>query len=906
MDRKCRRLLRLSPLVVAFCVVAFAGSARAECPQPSYGPGVVVAADTDLIVAGDFDGDGKANDVAVARTGTTAAIRFFKRDAAGSFVPLGTASAGVGNVWGLFAGDLDGDRRTDLVASGSGPRSKVLLNRSLAGGPGGGGPTGGDPDDYFGFEDKGSPLAVGESARFQVLAIGDATGDGKADLIVPYVMPSAATRLALYPGNGDGTFRPERTLDDVTDRQYVNAAVGDLNGDGRPDAVAVLYPPELVVLLGDGAGAFAAPWRRSLPHASGTAAQGLALADFDRDGILDVAIGSYGSPTPASSIFFMKGKNDGSFEAAVASPAGTNPWNLAVGDLNRDGVPDLVASNDSAEMKVAVLAGKRDGGFAPLLLLSTLGPTRFSPVTLGDLNDDRAPDILTNGTAFLNANACAPEGTARVVPIVLDVDTGSAHYVSELALTNRSSGPATATLAYTATLGSKAGSGSTTLTLGAGEQRRIDDVLGYLRSAGLPLPTAKADPQQGGTLKVAFVGPAVDETNVAATARTTSATLAPLPVGRAGLAYGGVRASAASPASVTLFPLRNAAGVDRTNLAVVNTSAEPMTIRITLFSATEPGRTVVFRQDETLPPYGWIQYGSAQLLEANGLTTAWAKIDRTSSTGGLTAYAVINDAVTNDGSFVPPVASGSASATYLTVPVLVETSGFQSELFVANTASVDAVATIRYVESATPSAGPGGTFRLDLPAGQAARFPDALDWLRQKAGCVGPRYSMSSYVGSLRIEVEGVPAASILAGARVAARTPSGKGQFGLYLPGVLGGEEAKSEAFLYGLRSDEENRSNVAAVHTGSTGSGAIEVAFQCFDGEVGGAPAGERVYRTLEPGGWTQIGNFLRTSNVRNGWVRVERTKGTAPWVAYGVVNDGAAAAERTGDGAFVPMVK
>jgi len=82
--------------------------------------------------------------------------------------------------------------------------------------------------------------------------------------------------------------------------------------------------------------------------------------------------------------------------------------------------------------------------------------------------------------------------------------------------------------------------------------------------------------------------------------------------------------------------------------------------------------------------------------------------------------------------------------------------------------------------------------------------------------------------------------------------------------------------------------------------------VAFQCYDGEASGAPAGEKVFRTLEPGGWTQVGNFLRTSNVRNGWVRVERTKGTAPWVAYGVVNDGAAAAERTADGAFVPMVK
>jgi len=51
--------------------------------------------------------------------------------------------------------------------------------------------------------------------------------------------------------------------------------------------------------------------------------------------------------------------------------------------------------------------------------------------------------------------------------------------------------------------------------------------------------------------------------------------------------------------------------------------------------------------------------------------------------------------------------------------------------------------------------------------------------------------------------------------------------------------------------------------------------------------------------------LGDWLEDKGVSNGWVRIQRKSGTAPWVAYGVVNDGGAPGERTGDGAYIPMV-
>ena len=69
---------------------------------------------------------------------------------------------------------------------------------------------------------------------------------------------------------------------------------------------------------------------------------------------------------------------------------------------------------------------------------------------------------------------------------------------------------------------------------------------------------------------------------------------------------------------------------------------------------------------------------------------------------------------------------------------------------------------------------------------------------------------------------------------------------------------------------------------------------------------PKGSPVSVSLVPGQWAQPPDFFKNSGVANGWVKVTRMAGTAPWITYAVVNDGAAPGERTGDGAYVPMVK
>ena len=94
--------------------------------------------------------------------------------------------------------------------------------------------------------------------------------------------------------------------------------------------------------------------------------------------------------------------------------------------------------------------------------------------------------------------------------------------------------------------------------------------------------------------------------------------------------------------------------------------------------------------------------------------------------------------------------------------------------------------------------------------------------------------------------------------------------------------------------------------MNTGAAGDGSITVQLQAFDGNAGGVAAGSAESLTLGPGQWGQLGNFLSTKGVQNGWVKLTRTAGNAPWVAYGVINDGATPGSRTGDGAYISMVR
>ncbi|MHB8799450.1 MAG: hypothetical protein ACYDBY_13400 [Thermoanaerobaculia bacterium] len=496
--------------------------------------------------------------------------------------------------------------------------------------------------------------------------------------------------------------------------------------------------------------------------------------------------------------------------------------------------------------------------------------------------------LASLGAALAIAFPLSAQSTT-VVPIVLDVRAGTAHFTTELSLANPGAVAADVTLRYTASLGDKLGSGSITERIPPGAQIRFPNVISTLRDARLPIPESGP---QGGVLVVESSKDAI-----VATARTTTAVDSP--EGRAGLAYVGLGPTERLTGSATVYGLRSGR-IDRSNLAVFSTSSDPVTLRVTAFDG-ESGRSAVVDAALSLPAWGWHQFD--RVLDTVGFATGWATVERTSAGGSFSTYGVVNDNATSDGSFIPPVVPSAGETGTITLPVLVETGEFLSELVVANRGATTARLSLSYVESLSPAGGPGGTVWLDVAAGRQEIIPDAIEFLRSLGISIGPK-GMASYAGAVRIAVSRVEPHEVFIGARTAAQSPEG-GQFGLFTPCVYPGQEATTEARIYGLAADDQNRTNVAVLHAGPDGSGSITLRLQVLDGDSGGELAGPPLEVTLEPGQWAQPVGFFAAAGVENGIVRITRLEGSARWVAYGVVNDGGAPRQRTGDGAYVPAV-
>ncbi len=167
----------------------------------------------------------------------------------------------------------------------------------------------------------------------------------------------------------------------------------------------------------------------------------------------------------------------------------------------------------------------------------------------------------------------------------------------------------------------------------------------------------------------------------------------------------------------------------RSNLAIVNGGPEPVTLRVRLEGPN--GEDLGVLSDWTLPAWGWKQFDRP--LEGKA-TSGRAVVTRLSGTSPFSAYGVLNDSGTSDGSFVPPLVPGVPGAADRMIPVVLDvkglgTSRYATEVTLANLGSAPLALTLAY--SATAQFGGGsGSVPLTLAAGEQRIIPDAISFLR--------------------------------------------------------------------------------------------------------------------------------------------------------------------------------
>jgi hypothetical protein len=482
------------------------------------------------------------------------------------------------------------------------------------------------------------------------------------------------------------------------------------------------------------------------------------------------------------------------------------------------------------------------------------------------------------------------------VPVVVSLaGADGPTYTSEMTLTNKTDAAVTLSFRYTATPHNVTGQVSD-VQLPPGQQIE-SDAIDYLRGLGLPIASSG---NRVGTVRVRALGTS-SPADVAITVRISSA----VPEGRAGLSYMAVPvATEALTGPSYLCGLRQNE-TDRTNLAVQHAGTSGnITLRVSLYSGDDKLSDPQLVSEVALPPGGFKQFNSVLHSDGLALDQGYAKIERISGEAPYYAYAVINDQVNSDGSFVAPVREDwMAGRSGLTLPVVVETGESHSEVIVANWSSDDKTLIFDFVDSDID----GGklSFSMDIEAGSQQILGDFIDQIRQ-SGFEAQLPSDGSYAGPLMLAVDGDgdtegDGDGIFLGART--MTPGGGGQYSFFYLGVPAGTEFSTGAWLYGLQQDSEDRTNLGLLTTSSADSEANTYEIDLYDGATGLMM--QTITREVSANQWAQIEMILKQAEISQGYAHVKRTAGANDFITYAVINDGGKPDERSDDGAFVPGV-
>lgn len=221
----------------------------------------------------------------------------------------------------------------------------------------------------------GMPTFYNTGSTPNAVAVANLNADALPDLVVTNYY---SANISVLLGKPDGSFH--NAVNFATGNYPHSLVLDDLSGDGNVDIVVVNSSYYVSVLLGNGAGAFAAPVTYNVPEVLE-----LVAGDFDRDGKTDVAVSKYYN----GKIAILRGNGDGTLQSPVEFATGYSPAGLAVSDVDRNGTSDLIVARDTNA--VSVHLGNGDGTFGA----ATDFPTDSSAysVATGDFDQDGKPDL---------------------------------------------------------------------------------------------------------------------------------------------------------------------------------------------------------------------------------------------------------------------------------------------------------------------------------------------------------------------------------------------------------------------------------------------------------------------------------------------------------------------------------
>lgn len=366
------------------------------------------------VKATDINGDTLTDIVFIRSTDNTATVRL--RDAVNPSLYLADVTYSTGlNPAALEIADVNGDTRPDLIiADYDDDTVSVLLQSATV------------PGTFL----AAVPYATGSGPS--AVAVADLNGDGRPDIAVTNRLDSTFSVLNQDAVTAGIFLEAEHY---TTGNTPTSIAAGLLNSDNRVDLVVASSGSGRVSIHFQ----FGEPndpgyFRPKLDYNAGSTPTSLALADFNGDGRLDIAVTNPGSNEISLLLQNAAPLTQGTFALRKAFSVGTNPAFATTVDMNGDTWPDLLVANRGSDSVTLLLADRGNPGS---FLTGINIPTGDGPVGLaaGNLTTDTLPDLVTadldgNGLTIIPHSLARPGVTVlNANPLVTNLTSTLSFYV---------------------------------------------------------------------------------------------------------------------------------------------------------------------------------------------------------------------------------------------------------------------------------------------------------------------------------------------------------------------------------------------------------------------------------------------------------------------------------------------
>ncbi|CAF0742600.1 unnamed protein product [Adineta steineri] len=320
------------------------------------------------IVVSDLNNDGQS-DIIIPNSGTGNVVILSGYDNSTFTSQQTYRTKDLSNPQSIAVGDVNNDKRLDVI----------VVNY-----------LGNNVDIFLGLGNgtftSYASYATGTSSNPHSVAVGHFNDDKWLDIVVAN---SGSNNIGIFLGYGNATFSSQTTYSTGNSSQPYAVAIADFNNDKRLDIVVANYGTNnLGIFYGNNDGTFLS--QQTMSTGPFSLPRYVVVGDFNNDSRWDIAVINYG---PDSLGIFL-GYDNGTFsnQTTYFTGLGAGPYSAAVGDLNNDGIQDIIVTVYYSRA-VAIFLGYGNGTFAKTASYSTGSGSRPITVAIGDLNNDNRMDI---------------------------------------------------------------------------------------------------------------------------------------------------------------------------------------------------------------------------------------------------------------------------------------------------------------------------------------------------------------------------------------------------------------------------------------------------------------------------------------------------------------------------------